>query len=94
MEDLRLTANDYQKKIQGYFIISEDTGTLGQGNTITLDDAQRENIAHANIKLMTYSDLVKNAKKAYREFIKDIEDHKGKVPYIPLNETEDSDLAE
>lgn len=83
MEELNLTADSYQK-IQGYFIISEDTGTLGQGNTITLDRNQQERIADSNIKLLSYSDLVRNAKSAYREFSKDLKEHKSNVPYIPL----------
>lgn len=75
---------DSPKKIKAFFIYSEDSGLPGQGNKITFDRDDLETIDQLNIRLMTYRDLVSNAKKSYREFIKVLEHTESTVPYIAL----------
>lgn len=79
---------DAYRKIPGYFIISEDIGITGQNNRITFRQYDLLDIENAGIKLLTYSELVKNAQSAYREFLQNLDSSQEKIPYIPLPSTD------
>lgn len=69
--------------IQAYAIISEDTGESGQGNRLTFTQTDYNLLKTANIKLLTYRDLVKNAYAEYRNFLQVHEDNEN-IPYFPV----------
>ena len=69
--------------IQAYAIISEDTGESGQGNRLTFTQNDYNLLKTANIKLLTYGDLVKNAYAEYRNFLQVHEDNEN-IPYFPV----------
>lgn len=69
--------------IQAYAIISEDTGESGQGNRLTFTQTDYALLKAANIKLLTYRDLVKNAYAEYRNFLQVHEDNEN-IPYFPV----------
>lgn len=69
--------------IQAYAIISEDTGESGQGNRLTFTQTDYDLLKAANIKLLTYRDLVKNAYAEYRNFLQVHEDN-ANIPYFPV----------
>lgn len=69
--------------IRAYAIISEDTGESGQGNRLTFSQTDHDVLKAANIKLLTYRDLVKNAYAEYRNFLQVHEDNEN-IPYFPV----------
>lgn len=81
-----------QREIQGhitdipaYAIISERTGPKQFKNAIDLGNDMANRLASANIKVLTYRQLVNNAMTEYRQFLKVQEDEK--VPYFPIPDT-------
>ncbi|ENR2257629.1 hypothetical protein ACEUZ0_001779, partial [Campylobacter jejuni] len=66
-----------KEDIKAYFIISEDAGIEGSGNTIQLDATDIKSLEeNYKIKLLKYNQIIDNALCIYEEFIKIIESEK------------------
>lgn len=70
-----------KKEIPAYFICPEDTGYAGEEHGIVLEEDEPELLKALNITLLSYRDLVANAKKAYRDHIRVVEEEGG-LPYF------------
>lgn len=68
-----------EEEIKVYFIISEDAGLQGGGNTITFSQSEIQHLKSLNIELLKYNQIINNAYSSYDEFIKIIKQEK-KIP--------------
>lgn len=56
-------------EIKAIFILSEDSGLVGENNTIQLAESEKQMLDAANIELHKYSELLEHAYQAYAEQI-------------------------
>lgn len=79
--------------IKAYFILSEDSGTVGSGNKIVLKDHEIKNLNNMNIKILKYNKLINNAKAMYKEHLRVIRDAKV-IPDFNTVETKQTDISD
>ena len=77
--------------IKAYFILSEDTGRVGQGHAIEFDDDDRDLFDRNNIEIVPYSTLIKRARQAYQDHLKVLDEAK-KVPFLHVGSREGANL--
>ncbi|EJQ4959256.1 hypothetical protein NZT89_000599 [Campylobacter upsaliensis] len=66
-----------KEDIKAYFIISEDAGIEGSGNSIEISEKEIISLEETfNIKILKYNQIIDNALCIYEEFIKIIESEK------------------
>ena len=56
-------------QVKAIFVLSEDTGIEGSGNTIEISKRQEEMLKIENITILKYNKILAEAKKMYREHI-------------------------
>lgn len=61
--------NIRNSEIKAIFILSEDTGLPGDGNTIQIPEDELDMLSRINITVLKYNDILVEAKKMYREHI-------------------------
>lgn len=83
IQELGLRAPDANRPsiIKAYFILSEDTGRMGQGHAITFDDDDRDSFRLNNIEIVPYSELVNRARQTYQDHMKVLDEAK-RVPFL------------
>lgn len=62
-----------EEDVKAYFIISEDVGLQGAGNTIEFSEKEIKLLKDSNIELLKYNQIIHNALASYGEFINIIE---------------------
>lgn len=72
-----------EEEIGAYFIMSEDAGVVGSGNRIDFSKVELRMLQEANIKILTYRDLVNHAKESYREHI-EVTEAGNEVPFFAI----------
>ncbi|EDJ1544582.1 hypothetical protein GE995_05695, partial [Campylobacter jejuni] len=66
-----------EEDIKAYFIISEDAGIKGSGNSIEISEKEIISLEETfNIKILKYNQIIDNALCIYEEFVKIIESEK------------------
>ena len=85
IQELGLRAPDANRPsiIKAYFILSEDTGRIGQSHAIIFDDDDRDLFRMNNIEIVPYSELVNRARLAYQDHMKVLDEAK-KVPFLRI----------
>lgn len=76
-----------EKDIPVIFILSEDTGLPGSGNSIELSKDEIGMLADMNISILKYNKIIAEAKKMYREHIQYQKDIK-LIPDLTCHELE------
>lgn len=76
-----------EKDIQVIFILSEDTGLPGSGNSIELSEDEIGMLEGMNISILKYNKIIAEAKKMYREHIQYQKDIK-LIPDLTYHELE------
>lgn len=74
-------AADRPSVIKAYFILSQDTGKLGQGHKISFNDDDRETFRVRNIEILPYNKLVSRARQAYQEHMQVLDESEG-LPFL------------
>ena len=72
-----------ERQIKVVFILPEDTGLMGSGNTIQLSEREIEMLDGSNITILKYNKILAEAKKMYREHI----DYQKKANIVPILNT-------
>ena len=70
-------------RIPAYAIISEDSGLPGQGNRLEFSEYDMNQLESANIKVLTYRDIVNKAMTEYQNFM-DIHEQYSDIPYFSI----------
>lgn len=84
LQNLGLENENIRKSnIPAFFIAPADTGVSGIGHEVELTEDEFELLAKSNITLLTYHDLVINAKRAYSDHI-DIIECQEDIPYFRM----------
>ena len=70
-------------QIKAIFVLSEDTGIEGSGNTIEISKGQEEMLKIENITILKYNKILAEAKKMYRDHI----NYQKKANIVPILNT-------
>lgn len=91
-QHLGLKARDMRRysEIKAYFILSEDMGLPGQDHAITFDEDDMRIFEMLNIEILPYNKLVEQAKKAYRDHLK-VLDEAEQIPFLRIGSTDGQD---
>lgn len=58
-----------ENEIKVIFILSEDTGILGSGNSIEISNAEKKHLEEMNINILKYNKILSEAKKMYKDHL-------------------------
>lgn len=86
IQELGLEGPDISRPsvIKAYFIISEDTGRIGQDHAIDFDDDDMDLFRTNNIEVIPYNELVNRARRAYQSHMRVLDEAK-KVPFLHID---------